>query len=375
MTEAHDQRFRCAAARAGFGLGVLSIVAVLVALALGVRAAHPGLLIGLTLAAALANTALAAVPWGRWLGSARGRVTLDLWSGGLIAFAAALVLLAGARANFDLLLFLIGPFLAITHEGRRRLGWLALAALTFAAVMALAPDPLTPDQIALHAVLLCAAVILALTLVRVTRQEAAARAQAAARAELEHALLAESHHRVKNSLQTVADLLLLGRPTPDLDPGHAFDHTAGRIRSIAAVHHLLAGNLGEGVDAHDLLRTVLDAAAPRSADVGVEADPVALDAAQAQQLGIVANELVVNALRHGAPPITVTLLDGDPATLRVEDHGPGPRDDDAPGLGLTLVRQIAEHGLHGRFTLIHQPTGRTQAEMLFPLAAHARAHR
>ena len=52
----------------------------------------------------------------------------------------------------------------------------------------------------MHAVLLSAAVILAVTLARGIRRTAAAAARAAAAAELEQALLAEAHHRIKNSL-------------------------------------------------------------------------------------------------------------------------------------------------------------------------------
>ena len=62
------------------------------------------------------------------------------------------------------------------------------------------------------AVALVAAVVgVALLLTRTIRRETSAHKRASARAELERTLAKEASHRIKNDLQTVADLLLLGR--------------------------------------------------------------------------------------------------------------------------------------------------------------------
>jgi two-component sensor histidine kinase len=336
---------RLGALRAGFWLGWLSIAAVVAALALGMHTRHPGALVALTGAASAANTAVTLVPWRRWLAAARGRLLLDLWSCGLIAFDCLLVVIAGARANFDLLLFLIVPFLATVHRSWRRVGWLAVAAVSYPTVMALAPAPISTAEVAMRMALLAAATILALALAWMVGREASARARANQRAELEHALLAESHHRVKNSLQTVADILMLGRP--DGIGAEKFDETAARIRSIAAVHRLLAERGGEAVSAPELLAAVAGAAA---VDARLEIEPHQLAPACAQQLGIVANELISNAARHGRPPIQVQLRGRNPIVLEVTDAGDGP-DGDGERLGLQLVRQIVERGLMGTFTL------------------------
>jgi len=360
-----ELEFRCAAMRAGIWLGWLSIVAVLAALALGLGAQHRAHLFALTALAAAAHAVAMLVPWRRWLVAGRGQLLLDLWTAGLIGFVLLLVLLAGARANFDLLLFLILPFIATVQTGWRRGVWLTTATISFAAEMALAVDRLDAAAIAMRAALLAAAVVLALTLAQATRREASARAEATARAELEHALLAEAHHRVKNSLQTVADLLLLARP--DGAQGCAFDQTAGRIRSIAAVHHLLAQVGGGTVGADAVLRAVAAAVDPA---IRVDADPVALDAARAQQLGVVANELIANAVRHGGPPIAARLRRAQELTLVVEDAGSGV-DGSSEGLGLRLVQQITERGLHGSFSIRARPGGGTRAEIAFPHGGHA----
>ena len=239
---------RSAALQAGFWLGWISIVAVVAGLALDVGARNRPLLVGLTLTAAAANAVAMAVPWQNWLGSRRGRLLLDVWSGGLIAFVALLVV-AGS-SSFALLLFLAVPFIAVVQLGWRRRFWLAVSAGTCTLVATLSPA--STGATAMRLALLAAVVAAALVLVRTIRREAAAHRHAAARAELEHALAKEANHRIKNDLQTVADLLLLGRP--DGGEGRAFDDTAARIRSIATVHRLLT-ETEDLVDARALLRS------------------------------------------------------------------------------------------------------------------------
>jgi two-component sensor histidine kinase len=160
-------------------------------------------------------------------------------------------------------------------------------------------------------------------------------------------MLAEGHHRVKNSLQVVADLLMLGRPDDDAG-GEAFDQAGARIRSIAAVHAVLASRSGGRVPADELLAAVVDAAHPTGTTLDVA--PVALPFQQAQHVGVVVNELVTNAVQHGEGLVRVSLTaDADGVEIRVADDGPGPSPERwaAPGLGLQLVRQVVQQGLRG----------------------------
>ncbi len=60
--------------------------------------------------------------------------------------------------------------------------------------------------------LLAAAVGVALVLARTIRRETAAHETRCSACRLERTLAKEANHRIKNDLQTVADLLLLGRP-------------------------------------------------------------------------------------------------------------------------------------------------------------------
>jgi two-component sensor histidine kinase len=342
--------FRYAAVQVGYWLGWASICVVVAGLALDGEIRHRLLLVAATLAAAAANTLAMVIPWRAWLSGRSGRLMLDLWCAGLIAFVTILV--AEGGSDFALLLFLTVPFIAVVQVGWRRGFWLAVTAATCGIVAALVP--ISAGATAMRLGLVAVAVVVALALTRAVRRETAA-------AELERALAREASHRIKNDLQTAADLLLLARP--DGANGAAFDETAARIRSIATVHRLLT-ETEDRVDGGALLRGIT-ADAPVA--VVVHADPLRLDAATAQKLGIVANELVTNAYRHGTPPIDVHLDGGSDARLRVDDRGGGC--EQPAGFGLELVRRMVEQGLAGRFELQRLPNGGTRAEVVFPVAS------
>ena len=218
--------------------------------------------------------------------------------------------------------------------------------------------PLSAGATAMRLALVGALVGVTLLLVRTIRHEASAHRRAEVRAELQRTLAKEASHRIKNDLQTVADLLLLGRPAGG--EGTAFDDTAARIRSIALVHELLTETDAQ-VDGRALLRRIAESA---PGQVAVEAEPAEFDPATAQKLGLVMNELVTNAFQHGAPPVVVQLSAGEQTRLRVDDNGCGV--EGAAGFGLELVRHLVERGLQGRFELHARSGGGTRAEVVFP---------
>lgn len=347
--------FQTRALQLGFWAGWFSIIAVLADLALAPGSRHRGLVFALTGLAAAGNAAAMLIPWREWLQVRRGRLLLDLWSGGLIAFVAVLVFVGGA--NYTLLLFLAVPFIAVVQRRWRRGFWLATSLATCSLAAALVPLPI--GATAMRLALVAAAVGAALVLARAIRREASAHKRATARAERERLLAAEANHRIKNNLQTVSDLLLLGRPE-DSD-GRAFDDAAARIRSIATVHRLLT-ETKDAVDAGVLLRNLAEGA---PVPVAVETESFGLDPSTAQKLGIVANELITNAFQHGAPPIVVRLSDGGQTRLQVDDSGTGVSESSA-GLGLRLVRRMVEQGLAGSFELTARAEGGTRAEVVFP---------
>jgi len=117
-------------------------------------------------------------------------------------------------------------------------------------------------------------------------------------------------------------------------------------------------------------------------DVTLLADPGAL----ARLL----DNLITNALKHGAPPVNVTLaIEGTHAVLTVSDHGPGidpQRREEAlrpfsrldtartktgsVGLGLALCEAIAK-AHQGRLTLGTAPSGGLEVTAWLPIVAEA----
>ena len=349
--------FRAATLRAGFLLGWIAIGVVLVGVLSSAGREQRGLLIALTVAAAAANAAWMRVPWRDWLERRRGQVLLNLWSAGLLAYVGTLVVVGGG--NFALLLFLATPFLVVVHPGGQRVLWLLATAGTCVVVTVVGRLPVTASAMRFGLVL--AIVGAALMLDRAVRREAAARAVASARVEVEHARFVDADHRVKNSLQTVADLLLLERP--EGESAQAFEQSASRIRSIAAVHRVLSETGDARVRIDELLELIV-ASDPRG--IVLAADPVTLDATAAQRLGLVANELITNARKHGELPISVRLeQDGRGIRLSVENAGESHPVGFDGGLGLDLVRSLVEQGLGGEFVLGSHPRGGVLAEATF----------
>ena len=350
-----DLEFRLTVIKAGPWLGWVTLVAVSAGLVLG-RATHLGLLLALLLVAAALNTAAMFVPWHDVLHALRGRLLLDLWSAALIGFVALLVATGGV--NFSLLLFLTVPYIAVVQTGTRKALWLVVAGAT--CVLVAAVEGLPAGVTAMRSALVAAAVAVVLVLAGAIKREGVARRAALDRAELERTLAVEANHRIKNNLQAVADLLLLERP-PGTE-GQPFEDSVARIRSIATLHRLLAEQASSTVDAEALLASIARSAA---APIGIEAEPLTFDSTTAQKVGLVANELITNAIRHGAEPINVTLSGRAPIVLRVDDGGGRVPAQD--GLGLTLVRRIAEQGLGGEFRLSSRSDGGTRAEVAFSL--------
>jgi two-component sensor histidine kinase len=274
------------------------------------------------------------------------RRAFDVLSAALALAVPVLVLTVDAQ--LALLAFLTIPFIALANAGRRRLVWCALALGACAASTVIASVP--PATTAVRMPLVVIDVVVVLALAQAFQREAR-------EAELRRELTAEAHHRIKNSLQGVADLLYLAREEGD----EGLDRAADRIRSIAAVHELLGRHGGESVAVDELLRRV---AAGLDGGIEVRAAPLALPLERAQRVGIVANELLTNAARHGRAPITLTLDGGDAISLTVEDAGRTARSATA-GTGLTLVRHVVEYGLDGTLEVQNGEAG-TRARVAFP---------
>ena len=180
-------------------------------------------------------------------------------------------------------------------------------------------------------------------------------------------LLREVHHRVKNNLQIVSSLLTLQVDgLVDVQARAALDETVLRVRSMALVHqHLYSSTrmarIRLGDYASSLCLQLQGSIAPR-AQLRVQGEPVEVevDVDVAVPCGLILNELVTNALKHGCATdgscqidVAVRLSDAG-FELVVADRGPGFAADAgdpafAGSLGMTLVRTLARQ-LRARLT-------------------------
>jgi two-component sensor histidine kinase len=185
--------------------------------------------------------------------------------------------------------------------------------------------------------------------------------------ELESLAVQETHHRVKNNLQTVASLLRLqARSLGDEAAGRALDESVNRILSIAAVHDLLTATREDDVECADLigrLQSMLgQGLGGRVVDSRLAS--VTLSGQRATALALVFCELFSNAVEHGRGGVSVELeREGRSVRLSVADEGAGLAPGRPQGLGLTIATALVREELRGRIEL------RGGAVVRFPVAS------
>jgi len=196
-------------------------------------------------------------------------------------------------------------------------------------------------------------------------REIAKRERAEVKADTLRAMMQEMHHRIKNNLQTVADLLSLEmsrNPQPEVQA--SLRDSITRIKSIAASHEMLSHEQVGATNITELARLVSDTARramvrlDQPIDISVEGPAIFLTSKQATAFALVLNELVSNAIEHGfrtrqGGTIEIVLdSDAEDVWMRVRDDGEGlPQDFDlttSRGLGLQIARTLVEKDLRGK---------------------------
>jgi two-component sensor histidine kinase len=213
-------------------------------------------------------------------------------------------------------------------------------------------------------------------------------AELCASEERKNALLQEVHHRVKNNLAVICSLFYLqSTHSKDEETAQIFRDMENRVHSMALVHESLYGseNLAR-IDfaqyAQGLAQDILASHGRPTVPVCLktELEPVTMGADLAVPCGLILNELVSNAFKHGFPKerggeIKLTLRN-DPSgscTLCVQDTGVGiPAGLDvntSQSLGLKLVLLLTQQ-IRGSFGLIKSDPG-TSAFLYFKVNHHA----
>jgi two-component sensor histidine kinase len=170
-------------------------------------------------------------------------------------------------------------------------------------------------------------------------------------------LLQEVRHRIANSLQIIASVLLQGaRRTQSLETRNHLQAAHHRVMSVASLERQLSASAAD----HGQIRTYLSRLCasigdsmiqqPERITIEVLADDRNLPANLLVSLGLITTELVINALKYAFPDGRAgKIIVGYDAhelswTLRVSDNGVGMAAGPDPvvvGLGTSIVQALA----------------------------------
>ncbi len=215
-----------------------------------------------------------------------------------------------------------------------------------------------------------------------------ARDQFKALADERALLLREVNHRVSNSLQLIASLLhFQGDISGNADVKAALKEANGRVLAVARVHRSLYTSFDvRWVSLAEYLASIIRDLQNVSSGGGGEEHIISFSCDQIQAspdaavaIGIVATELVLNALKHAYPkergPVRVGLqARASEIDLKVEDDGIGENDQlegkRRRGLGQRIIAGMAEK-LDGSIRYEKLTPG-TRAILTFPAGDHVR---
>jgi len=188
-------------------------------------------------------------------------------------------------------------------------------------------------------------------------------------------LLEEMQHRIVNSLQIIASILMLkARAVTSEETREHLKDAHRRVMSVAAVQqHLHSSGRAEMIEIGPYLSKLTASLAEsmigesRPAKLEVTSDKGALHSADAVSLGLIVTELVINALKYAFPDpavagvVTISFeVNAADWKLTVSDNGVGrPAYAFVPakgGLGTSLVAALA-HQLDAKVTTTSSPMG------------------
>ncbi|MEJ0097295.1 MAG: histidine kinase dimerization/phosphoacceptor domain -containing protein [Bauldia sp.] len=207
----------------------------------------------------------------------------------------------------------------------------------------------------------------------VTARRAAEREKDALLREKEM-LLEEMRHRIANSLQIIASILMLkARSVRSEETRRQLEDAHQRVMSVATVQEQLrATGFGDLIQIAPYLQKLAGSLAQsmiggdRPVTVVVEAGPGAAVSGKAVSIGLIVTELLINAVKHAFPDNRAGTIriryasSGDDWRLSVSDNGVGRdrRDGQAPptGLGTSIVEALVNQ-LDARLEASSGPDG------------------
>ncbi|RAK62524.1 sensor histidine kinase [Phenylobacterium kunshanense] len=173
--------------------------------------------------------------------------------------------------------------------------------------------------------------------------------RARARLASQERQIQELNHRIANSLQLAADMLVFEQlRARDPLAQAALEASRARLVAVGELHRYLYEHADKPtIELRPFLIGLGDAiAATTGLRVSITADATSVPGDMAQQLGIAINEIAINAAKHayaGQPGgrLTVTARrDGSDLILTVSDEGKGLGDGRPGGLGMSIIAAI-----------------------------------
>jgi two-component sensor histidine kinase len=184
--------------------------------------------------------------------------------------------------------------------------------------------------------------------------------QAIAQAQL---MAKEIDHRVTNSLQFISGLLMMQGRTSNSEAASHLQMAANRVAAVAQVHRNFYTHEAEETSCITFLhRLCADLSGILGTPIDVQGDEGKVPTTRIQPIGLILNELVTNAAKHGAGRINVEykIIDGI-HELSVCDEGQGLPNNFSPdgtaGLGMKVVTTLARQ-LGGQMNAQANPAGR-----------------
>jgi two-component sensor histidine kinase len=188
-------------------------------------------------------------------------------------------------------------------------------------------------------------------------------------------LLQEMQHRVANSLQIIASILMLkARTVTSEETRLHLQDARQRVLSVAAVQmHLYASEGIDRIEFSTYLSTLCSSLGEsmigesQPIEIRVIAQAGSVESATAVSLGLIITELVINAIKYAFPVnrasalVLVTYeIDGDDWKLTISDNGVGKPPGDAPptngGLGTIIVKALVSQ-LGAQLKIESRPAG------------------
>lgn len=217
------------------------------------------------------------------------------------------------------------------------------------------------------------------------RHVQAAREQSLALARARDLMFAELQHRVSNNLATVSALLRLqSARVSSPDAKQALVASMQRLNTVARIQRSLYSPDAQEIEVDSFLSQLAadtrdSFAMDAVAEIEIRAEKFRLVSDQAIPFGLIASEMIMNALEHARPsegPLHIEIACHiSPAAppsvrLRITDNGAGlpPETGAAKSLGVSIAQQFART-LGGSLTITNrQDRPGVAAELQFPLA-------